>query len=150
MSIEVLLPKLGLTMEEGLVDDWLVDDGDLVAVGDPILRLATDKVDVDVEAEAAGRFHAACPAGTTLPPGALVAWLLADGESDRRRPRRTPTPSGRHRPVGPVGPVGRRLASWRAALGRGRAAASTSPSVAGTGPGGASSRTTCGPQRLRA
>jgi pyruvate/2-oxoglutarate dehydrogenase complex dihydrolipoamide acyltransferase (E2) component len=80
MAVEVLLPKLGLTMEEGTVDEWLVADGDVIAVGDPLLRLATDKVDVDVEAEAGGRFHRAVPAGATLPPGALLGWLLADGE----------------------------------------------------------------------
>jgi pyruvate dehydrogenase E2 component (dihydrolipoamide acetyltransferase) len=67
-------------MEEGTVDEWLAADGDLIAVGDPLLRLATDKVDVDVEAEAAGRFHRAVPAGTTLPLGAVLGWLLEDGE----------------------------------------------------------------------
>ena len=51
MAIEILLPKLGLTMEEGTVDEWLVDDGARITVGTPLLRLATDKIDVDVEAE---------------------------------------------------------------------------------------------------
>ncbi len=80
MAVEVLLPKLGLTMEEGTVDEWLVADGDVITVGTPLLRLATDKVDVDVEAEAEGLFHRAVPAGTTLPPGSLLGWLLAEGE----------------------------------------------------------------------
>ena len=57
MAVEVLLPKLGLTMQEGTIDEWLVPAGQQVQVGDPILRLATDKVDVDVEAESAGRLH---------------------------------------------------------------------------------------------
>ena len=52
MAIEILLPKLGLTMEEGTVDEWLVADGAAITVGMPLLRLATDKIDVDVEAEA--------------------------------------------------------------------------------------------------
>jgi pyruvate/2-oxoglutarate dehydrogenase complex dihydrolipoamide acyltransferase (E2) component len=86
MAIEVLLPKLGLTMDEGTVDAWLVEDGTVVAVGDLLLRLATDKVDVDVEAEDAGRFHKAVPAGTTLPPGAVVGWLLAEGEEPPAAP----------------------------------------------------------------
>ena len=42
MAIEILLPKLGLTMEEGTVDEWLVDDGARITVGTPLLRLATD------------------------------------------------------------------------------------------------------------
>ena len=32
MAIEILLPKLGLTMEEGTVDEWLVPDGTVVVV----------------------------------------------------------------------------------------------------------------------
>jgi len=81
VAIEVLLPKLGLTMEEGTVDAWLVEDGDVIAIGDPILRLATDKVDVDVEAESEGRFYRAVPQGASLPPGSVLGWLLAEGES---------------------------------------------------------------------
>ena len=81
MAIEVTLPKLGLTMEEGTLEEWLVNDGDLITVGTPLLRLATDKIDVDVEAEADGIMARAVPNGTTLPPGAVLGWLLAPGEA---------------------------------------------------------------------
>ena len=80
MAIEVLLPKLGLTMEEGTVDEWLVNDGDVISVGTPLLRLATDKIDVDVEAEAEGVIARAVPNGATLAPGSVLGWLLAPGE----------------------------------------------------------------------
>ena len=80
MAVEVLLPKLGLTMEVGLIEEWLVDPGAPVKVGEPIMRLSTDKVDVEVEAEGEGLFHPAVQAGIELPPGALVGWLLAEGE----------------------------------------------------------------------
>jgi pyruvate/2-oxoglutarate dehydrogenase complex dihydrolipoamide acyltransferase (E2) component len=81
MAVEVLLPKLGLTMETGLIEEWLVSAGTLVHPGDPLMRLATDKVDVEVEAEAEGVFHPAVDSGSSLPPGALVGWLLAEGEA---------------------------------------------------------------------
>jgi len=81
MAIEVLLPKLGLTMETGLIEEWLVSAGTLVQPGEPLMRLATDKVEVDVEAEAAGLFHPAVAQGSELPPGSLVGWLLAEGEA---------------------------------------------------------------------
>lgn len=81
MAIEILLPKLGLTMEEGTVDEWLVADGAVITVGTPLLRLATDKIDVDVEAEAEGILRRAVPDGTTLEPGAVLGWLLAEGEA---------------------------------------------------------------------
>ena len=81
MAIEILLPKLGLTMEEGTVDAWLVDDGAVITVGMPLLRLATDKIDVDVEAEAEGILRRAVPDGATLEPGSVLGWLLAEGEA---------------------------------------------------------------------
>jgi pyruvate dehydrogenase E2 component (dihydrolipoamide acetyltransferase) len=58
-----------------------VSAGTLVQPGEPLMRLATDKVEVDVEAEAAGLFHPAVAQGSELPPGALVGWLLAEGEA---------------------------------------------------------------------
>jgi pyruvate dehydrogenase E2 component (dihydrolipoamide acetyltransferase) len=81
MAIEILLPKLGLTMEEGTVEEWLVADGAVITVGMPLLRLATDKIDVDVEAEADGILARAVPDGATLEPGSVLGWLLESGES---------------------------------------------------------------------
>lgn len=63
MAVEVLLPKIGLTMQEGTIDEWLVPTGAAVMEGDALLRLATDKVDVDVEAEAGGCSTPSSPPG---------------------------------------------------------------------------------------
>ncbi len=93
VAVEVLLPKIGLTMQEGTIDEWLVPVGAAVAEGDALLRLATDKVDVDVDAEAGGLFHPVVPAGTTVPAGTLIGWLLAEGEQPPRAAG-TPTASG--------------------------------------------------------
>ncbi|WP_409125707.1 2-oxo acid dehydrogenase subunit E2 [Streptomyces caniscabiei] len=93
VAVEVLLPKIGLTMQEGTIDEWLVPTGTAVAEGDALLRLATDKVDVDVEAEAGGLFHPVVPAGATVPAGALIGWLLAEGEQPPG-PGGTPMPGG--------------------------------------------------------
>jgi pyruvate/2-oxoglutarate dehydrogenase complex dihydrolipoamide acyltransferase (E2) component len=91
MAVEVLLPKIGLTMQEGTIDEWLVATGAPVTEGDALLRLATDKVDVDVEAEAGGLFHPVVPAGATVPAGTLIGWLLAEGEKPPEAAGR-PTP----------------------------------------------------------
>jgi pyruvate/2-oxoglutarate dehydrogenase complex dihydrolipoamide acyltransferase (E2) component len=80
VAVEVLIPKLGLTMEYGLIEEWLVAPGTPVKPGDPLLRLATDKVDVEVEAEGSGLFHPVVESGAELPPGALIGWLLEVGE----------------------------------------------------------------------
>jgi pyruvate/2-oxoglutarate dehydrogenase complex dihydrolipoamide acyltransferase (E2) component len=94
MAIEVLLPKLGLTMQEGVIEEWLVAPGTKVVAGDAILRLATDKVDVDVEAEADGHLTPVAPVGSVLPPGALIGWLLDAGEQ---------SPGGEPAEVAPTG-----------------------------------------------
>jgi pyruvate/2-oxoglutarate dehydrogenase complex dihydrolipoamide acyltransferase (E2) component len=96
MAVQVLLPKLGLTMESGLIEEWLVDAGTKVKPGDPLLRLATDKVDVEVEAEGEGVFHPVVDAGADLPPGALIGWLLAEGED---------VPNGGSAPSAPPAPT---------------------------------------------
>lgn len=107
MATEVLLPKLGLTMTEGTVTEILVRDGTQVAVGMAIITVATDKVDVDIEAESAGLFHAAVGTGVTLAPGAVLGWLLQPGESTPRATA-SPTPSTDATPATPgtsAGPV---------------------------------------------
>lgn len=81
MATEVLLPKLGLTMQEGTIEEWLAAPGTLVRPGDVLLRLGTDKVDTDVEAEAGGVFHPAVEVGASLAPGTVIGWLLDEGES---------------------------------------------------------------------
>ena len=86
MAQEVLLPKLGLTMEEGTIVEWVAQAGDQVRPGDVLLRLGTDKVDADVEAEGEGRFEPVAAQGATLPPGALIAWLLEGDEQPPERP----------------------------------------------------------------
>ena len=96
MAVEVLLPKLGLTMETGLIEEWLVPPGTPVKPGDLLLRLATDKVDVEVEAEGTGLFHPAVASGVELPPGALIGWLLEAGEQ---------VPSGTGTAAAPLAPL---------------------------------------------
>ncbi len=54
MATEVVMPKLGLTMETGTIGAWLVAEGAAVAKGQPLLEIITDKVTMEVEAQADG------------------------------------------------------------------------------------------------
>ena len=54
MAVELVMPKLGLTMEEGSVVRWLKNEGDRVEKGEPILVVETEKVEYEVEAPATG------------------------------------------------------------------------------------------------
>ena len=81
MATEFIMPKLGLTMEQGTIVEWLVADGDTVEVGVAILRIETDKTETDVEAVESGRLHVVGQAGDTFACGERIGWLLAPGEA---------------------------------------------------------------------
>ncbi|MEZ5260415.1 MAG: dihydrolipoamide acetyltransferase family protein [Acidimicrobiales bacterium] len=92
MAIDVVIPKMGMTMESGTLVTWLVPDGAEVAVGQPLFHLVTEKLDCEVEAEAAGVLVQLVGPDTTLEPGGLVGRLLAQGETGPASP--APAPAG--------------------------------------------------------
>lgn len=55
MATEVKLPELGEGVEEASISRWLVKEGDTVQAGDPILEVATDKVDTEMPAPVSGK-----------------------------------------------------------------------------------------------
>ena len=81
MANEFLMPKLGLTMEEGTILQWLVDDGAAVEPGMPVMLIETDKVESEVESSGSGRLHRLGAEGDTFACGAIVGLLLAEGEA---------------------------------------------------------------------
>lgn len=80
MATEFIMPKLGLTMEEGTITEWFADDGDVVAAGSAVLRIETDKTETDVEAAGSGRLHRMGQVGETYACGQRIGWFLDDGE----------------------------------------------------------------------
>jgi pyruvate/2-oxoglutarate dehydrogenase complex dihydrolipoamide acyltransferase (E2) component len=75
----VQIPKLGFTMTEGTIEEWLVADGDRVDAGQVIYRVSTDKVETDVEAPASGIVRLIGAEDETYPVGALVAEIEGAG-----------------------------------------------------------------------
>ena len=68
MATEVLMPKLGLTMTEGTIEEWKYKEGDAVKKGDILFSVATDKLTNDVEAEEDGTLlKILLPEGETAP-----------------------------------------------------------------------------------
>ena len=81
MAYEVLMPQLGLTMEEGTVERWLKAEGDSVKAGEPILEITTDKLTNEVEAEADGvLLKIVAQAGTDVPVKGLLGYIGQPGE----------------------------------------------------------------------
>ena len=83
MPIEILMPALSPTMEEGTLAKWLVKEGDNVKSGDIIAEIETDKATMEFEAVDDGVIgKIVIPAGTEgVKVNAPIAVLLADGET---------------------------------------------------------------------
>lgn len=80
MATEFLMPKLGLTMEEGTITEWLVADGDEVRSGAALLVIETDKTETEVESAGTGRISIEAEVGATFACGERIGWILAEGE----------------------------------------------------------------------
>lgn len=73
MAQDVVLQRLGDTVDSVVVLEWLVSEGDVVAQGDPLVRVETDKVEVDVESPFAGRVASLAVAiGDDVATGAVI------------------------------------------------------------------------------
>jgi pyruvate/2-oxoglutarate dehydrogenase complex dihydrolipoamide acyltransferase (E2) component len=70
--VEVLMPKLGLTMSEGTVTAWLVAEGSKVSVGQAICEIETDKVTEEILAEDDGVLRQLVPVGTVVTAGDAI------------------------------------------------------------------------------
>jgi len=81
MPTRVILPKLGMTMESGTILRWIKQEGEHVNKDEPILEIMTDKVEMQVEAPAAGilRGIRAQP-GDVVPVAQTIAYIVAAGE----------------------------------------------------------------------
>ncbi len=92
-SADIVMPKLGLTMIEGLIASWCVAPGDEVKPGDILFVVETEKVANDIAAEAAGRIGKILVAeGETAPVGTPVAtWSSAAGPATESKPTPTAT-----------------------------------------------------------
>lgn len=83
MAIEITIPRLGWSMEEGIFSDWLKKPGEMVQAGEPLFALESDKVTMDVEALDAGILYLPPDApqfGSIVKPGQRIGYLLAEGE----------------------------------------------------------------------
>ena len=113
MPVEIVMPKLGLTMTSGTVARWIKQPGESVRAGEPLLEVATDKINYEVEAPASGRLAAnLAREGDEFACGAVLALIALADEADM--------------PVTRCGPD-RRSAALSAAANGAPAAAASSP-----------------------
>ena len=81
MAVEVIMPKAGSEMEEGEIVQWFKNEGDHVEEGEVLLEIVTDKVNMEVEAEATGTLlKILAQAGDVVPVVQTIAWIGEPGE----------------------------------------------------------------------
>ena len=82
MPKEVIMPALGMAQETGLLLRWFIEEGATVKAGEPLMEVATDKVDETIEATATGVLASVlAKAGDDVPVGQVIAYILAAGET---------------------------------------------------------------------
>ena len=91
MPKELIMPALGMAQDEGVLLRWLKKEGEMVQAGEPLMEVATDKVDVQVEAPASGLLTAVtAQEGDEIPVGQVIALIAAEGEELPAKPVSAP------------------------------------------------------------
>jgi pyruvate dehydrogenase E2 component (dihydrolipoamide acetyltransferase) len=147
MPVEVVMPKFGLTMQEGTIQQWFKAEGERIEAGQPLFEVETEKVLYEVESPASGTvaklfypLEAKVPCANVVAviavPGedvaAVAAEYAAKAASIAAQTARTSAPAAQRTAVAATGAVVATPAARKLAKERGIDLAT----VKGTGPGG--------------
>ena len=103
-AIELVVPKIGESVQEARVVAWLEDEGSFVALDAPLVELESEKASLTVASPAAGILHILVPAGTDVAIGAVLAHLNpAEGASSTAETGVTTAPSFPPPPISKTG-----------------------------------------------
>jgi pyruvate dehydrogenase E2 component (dihydrolipoyllysine-residue acetyltransferase) len=108
VALEIIMPRLSDSMEEGTILHWLVAEGDRVEPGQPLAEIETDKANVTYEADASGTVLAlSVGEGASAPVGAPIAVIGEPGEQLPAAPARetlaaAAAPAARSAPAPPA------------------------------------------------
>ena len=88
--MQIIMPKLGLTMTHGTITEWLKAPGDAVKAEEALCAYETEKVTLELSAPEDGVLaEILAPAGATVPAGAAVCEFVTKDEGRRTKDRRT-------------------------------------------------------------
>ena len=76
MATQILLPKLGFSMNEGVLAEWLIVDGGTVSEGEPLFALESDKSTQEVESPASGTLKIIAQPGETYEVGTVLGEIV--------------------------------------------------------------------------
>lgn len=93
MATEIVMPKLGMVMTEGIVAKWTKTAGDKVSQGEVIAEIETEKLNYELEAIKDGILHHIASEGVVVKVNGLMGYLLDDGESVPESSQTTDNPT---------------------------------------------------------
>jgi len=103
MATEVFMPALGIAQDTGKLLEWLVQEGQTVQKGQPLMVIETDKTTVEIEAPASGILaNVRARAGEDIPVGQVIAHILEAGETIPGAQAVAPLPPGTAKAASPV------------------------------------------------
>jgi pyruvate/2-oxoglutarate dehydrogenase complex dihydrolipoamide acyltransferase (E2) component len=73
--MDILLPKIGFSMNEGVLAEWLIEDGGQVTEGQPLFNLESDKSVEEINAPASGTLRIAAKTGETYEVGTVLGQI---------------------------------------------------------------------------
>ena len=94
MAYEILMPQLGLTMEEGTVSQWMKHEGDAVKAGDVVAEITTDKLTHELQSERDGvLLKIVAQEGEDVPVKGILAYISEAGERVTAAPAASAAPA---------------------------------------------------------
>ena len=82
MAVEIIMPKLGLTMKTGTIIKWLKETGDVIIAGEPVIEIETEKLSHQIEAPSAGvLLQQSADIGAKYPVTAVLGYIGTTGEA---------------------------------------------------------------------
>lgn len=75
MRVDILMPKFGMTMESGVVSEWLKNDGDTVSADEDIATIETDKIVNQAQSPASGVLHITAETFEDINVGEVIGYI---------------------------------------------------------------------------
>jgi len=111
MAVQIVMPRLGDFMTEGIVARWAKSQGDAVTQGELIAEIESEKLNYELEATSDGFLHQAVDEGATVGVDDVIGYLLAEGEE----PPQPPQPAAAAAPSRPSAAAPQRRVTRRGA-----------------------------------
>ncbi|MDR6748640.1 dihydrolipoamide acetyltransferase family protein [Bacillus pumilus] len=127
MAVEVVMPKLGMSMKEGTVSVWNKEVGEIVNKGESIASINSEKIEMEIESPAEGTIlDIKVPEGEGVPPGTVICYIGEGNEQvEEKKDRDIQSKPKKERKK--ISPVARKMAN---------SANLDIDTLVGTGPGG--------------